>query len=297
MFITDYLGLPRGHSGIDFVDVQTADDTELFIDPCMIELGADRLSREAVKLINDFEDTLYSEMRSGRWHCTHVFDEAHEIHDTKLGYGNGRNGKGKTPEGMRDSLNGLCWLANRVPQISRIQDVSVFVEDFAEDCMSDLLTNILHRLLCDFTTGQMTLYGVKPAGYYEVKSWSTDVHKWTSSNQPFWLINGERILLVPKHWVRRRFLFKAHQYLFGVIIERMRDEYGYDGLSKKDIWNNMKRETEHWEYGKVIEFTQNHPDALADYHRRMLWYYRRQHGCMSDDELDFVAYDCGEEIA
>lgn len=93
MFITDYLGLPRGHSDIDFVDVQINDDTELFIDPCLIELADDSLSIEAATLIANFEDTLYSDMRSGRWYTTHVFDEAHEIHDTKLGYGNGRNGK------------------------------------------------------------------------------------------------------------------------------------------------------------------------------------------------------------
>ena len=298
MFLTDYLGLPRGHSGIDFVDVRTDDDTELFIDPCLIELAEDRLSQEAMTLIADFEDTLYADMRSGRWETTHIFDVAHEIHDTKLGYGNGRNGKGKTPEGMRKSLDGLCSLANGIPEISRIQDVSVFVEDFAEDCMSDLLTNILHRVLCEFTAEQMALYGVNPDGFHEVKAWSRAAHRWAASEQPFWLINGRRILLVPKHWVRKRFLFKAHQYLCGVIIERMRDEHGYDGLSKLSIWRNMERETEHWEYDRVVEFTKENPDALEEYHSRMLWYYRRARGRMSNADLDFAVYGyCEAESA
>ena len=290
MFITEYLGLPQGHSDIDFVDINTSDDTELFIDPCLIELGEDQLSREAATLISDFEDTLYYDMRSGQWRTTHVLDEAHEIHDTKLGYGNGRNGKGKTPDGMRESLDGLCSLANGIQAISRIQDVAVFVEDFAEDCMSDLLTNILHRLLCDFTAEQMALYGEDPHGFHEVKSWSRAVHRWTSSEQPYWLVNGRRILLVPKHWVRQRFLFKAHQYLYGVIIERMRDRHGYDGLSKLDIWHNMERDTEHWEYDRVIEFTQENSDALDEYHDRMLWYYRRARGRMSNGDLDEAVY-------
>jgi len=298
MFITDFLGLPKGHAGIAFVDVRTDDDTTLFIDPCLIELADDKLSREAATLIADFEDTLYADMRSGRWNTTHIFDEAHEIHDTKLGYGNGRNGKGKTPEGMRESLNGLCSLANGIPEISRIQDVSIFVEDFAEDCMSDLLTNILHRILCEFTADQMKLYGVEPDGFCIVKSWSRAVHRWTSAEQPFWLIDGRRILLVPKHWVRRGFLFKAHQYLCGVIIERMRDELGYDGLSKKSIWQNMERETEHWEYDRVVEFTKENPDALGEYHSRMLRYYHRANGRMSNTALDYAVYgECDEEIA
>lgn len=291
MYITDYLGLPRGHRQIDFVDVQSNNDTELFIDPCLIELGEDDLSIEASSLIADFEDTLYADMRGGRWNTTHVFDEAHEIHDTKLGYGNGRNGKGKTPEGMRESLERLCFLANGIPAISRIQDVSVFVEDFAEDCMSDLLTNVLHRLLCEFTAQQMAGYGVEPDGFDEVTSWCRFTHGWRTSLQPFWRIGVRRILLVPKNWVRKRFLFKAHQYLCAVIIERMRDDHGYDGLTKMDIWRNMERETEHWEYDKVIEFTQEYPDALDEYHQRMLRYYRRARGQMSDEELDRCVYD------
>lgn len=295
MYITDYLGIPRGHRGIDFVDVRTDDDTILFLDPCLIELGDDDLSLEASRLIEDFEDTLYQDMRSGRWETTRVFDEAHEIHDTKLGYGNGRNGKGKTPDGMRECLDGLCSLANGIPEISRIQDVSVFVEDFAEDCLSDLLTNILHRVLCTYTAEQMGIYGVEPTGYRMVKSWSYAAHQWTASEQPFWVIDGRRILLVPKRWVRRRFLFKAHQYLCGVIIERMRDEQGYDGISKLDIWHNMERDTEHWEYDRVVEFTQENPDALAEYHDRMLWYYRRARGRMSNAELDMATYGYYEE--
>lgn len=290
MTITDYLGIARGHFNISFVDVCTDDDTKLFIDPCLIELRKDDRSREAATLIADFEDTLYAEMRSGRWDSTHVFDEAHEIHDTKLGYGNGQNGKGKTSDGMRESLNRLCLLANRIPEISRIQDMSVFVEDFAEDCMSDLLTNILHRVLCEFTAEQMKLYGVEPAGVYQVKSWSCADHGWMSSKQPYWLINGRRILLVPKYWVRKGFLFKAHQYLYGVIIERMRNEYGYNGLSKRDIWHNMERNKKHWEYDSVVEFTQKNPDALYEYHGRMLRYYKRAGGCMSDADLDDVVY-------
>ncbi len=292
MFITDYFGLPRGHSGIDFVDVWTDDDTKLFIDPCLIELGEDSRSIEATKLIADFEDTLYNEMRSGRWDSTHIFDEAHEIHDTKLGYGNGQNGKGKTSKGMRESLDKLCLLANRIPEISRIQDMSVFVEDFAEDCMSDLLTNILRRVLCEFTSEQMKSYGVEPAGFHQVKFWNCVVHKWTSSEQPFWLVNGKRILLVPKYWVRKRFLFNAHQYLCRVIIERMRGEYGYDGLSKGNIWRNMKCDKKHWEYDRVVEFTQENPNSLGEYHSRMLRYYEGTKGRMSDADLDEMVYDC-----
>lgn len=290
MFITEYIGLPMGHAGIDFVDITTERDTQLFLDPCLIERCCDPLSQDAAASISDFADQMYQDMRTGRWHSTYVFDEAHEIHETKLGYGNGRNGKGKTPHGMRESLNGLCQLANQILTISRIQDISILVEDFAEDCMSDLLTNILRLQLSQFTSGQMQQYGIEPTDFHEIKYWDRNTHCWVSSIEPYWCVDGQKILLVPKNWVRDHHLFKAHQYLYGVIIERMQAEYGYDNLTKRDIWRNIERDSEHWEYDEVIGYTLEHPDALGEYHYRMHHYYDRANGCMSDDDLDEAVY-------
>ena len=290
MRISTHLNLPPGHINFPFVDITTHSDTRLFLDPCLIERSQDELSKYASALIADFEDKLYLDMRHGHWDITIAFDEAHEINDTKLGYGNGFNGKGKTPHGMRDSLDGLCRLANNIPSIARIQDISVFVEDFAEDCMSDLLTNILRLLLNQFTANLMLTYGKTSAGKHVIKSWDLQTHSWIETEQPYWMVSGQKILLVPKWWVRKNFLFKAHQYLYGVIIERMRRESGYDGLAKIDVWKNMERNFEHWEYAKVIEYTLEHPDALSEYHTRMPNYYNRAAGCMDDDELDKVVY-------
>lgn len=292
MYISDYFGIPKGHASIPFVDIRTNCDTKLFIDPCLIERCSpnDYYSAEAQRLITDFEDCLYFTMRSGRWATTTMLNQAHEVHETKLGYGNGRNGKGKTPEGMRQSLQKLCDLANGIPSISRIQDISIFVEDFAEDCLSDLLTNVLHEVLCRFTAEVMDEYGIAPSGMQEIASWDSTVHDWVWSRQPSWSIDGQEILLVPKWWVRSNYLFKAHQYLYGVIIERMQREHGYIGLTKRDVWQNMERDSAHWEYEKVIEYTLDNPNALRDYHNRMLAYYSRAHGCMDDDALDFAVY-------
>lgn len=290
MYISAHLGLPLGHFHFLFVDVTTRKDTRLFLDPCLIERSQDDLSKYAAALIFDFEDKLYWDMRHGLWDVTPVFDEAHEINDTKLGYGNGYNGKGKTPHGMRDSLNGLCKLANGIPSISRIQDISVFVEDFAEDCMSDLLTNILRLLLNQFTANIMLTYGKPPTGKHMIKFWDLQTHTWAETEQPYWTVSGQKILLVPKWWVRKNFLFKAHQYLYGVIIERMRKDSGYEGLAKIDVWKSMERDSEHWEYAKVLEYTRKHPDALNEYHTRMPNYYNRSAGCMGDNELDRAVY-------
>lgn len=290
MNITTYLGIPKGHENIDFVDITTDADTELFIDPCLIERSKDPLSREAVETVADFADQMYADMRTSCWYDSSVFDEAHEVHETRMGYGNGHNGKGKTPEGMRESLNDLCDLANEIPTITCIQDIPVFVKDFAEDCTSDLLANILRRILSQFTAEQMRQYSVEPDGYHEIRAWDREVHDWTCSKEPFWQIGGHKILLVPKWWVRKNFLFKAHQYLCVVILERMRDDPLYQDLPKHVIWKNLERETEHWEYEEITRYTLDHPEALREYHQRLPLHYNRARGCMSDEALDKAVY-------
>ena len=58
MYISKYLGIPKGHQTIDFVDITTDDDTRLFIDPCLIERSHDTLSRAAAHLMADFADQM-----------------------------------------------------------------------------------------------------------------------------------------------------------------------------------------------------------------------------------------------
>ena len=292
MFLTKYLDLPMGHRNIDFVDIRTDSDTELFIDPCLIELGLDSRSRYANRLICDFADTLFAEMRSQHWENTRLLDDGHEVNAIKLGYGNGRNGKGKTADGLSDCFYGLQQLANGIPSISQIQDLSVLVQDFAEDSMSDLLANLLHRVLCNFTQEQMGKYGVAADCSQEVRSWDPIHHRWIITQEPCWLCEGHPILLVPKQWVRPNFLFNAHQYLCCVIIKRLKDTPEYDGLSIKDILSQLSRTTYHWEYDRAIDETMASPDLLSEYHGRMLSFYKRKGGILTDDDLDRVVYHC-----
>ena len=291
MFISDYLGLgKKGHGNFDFVDVNLDNDNRLFIDPCLIEGAKDAWSVNATKHMSGYFDHLFEAMRKGWEHIDTLFDHAHEQNATKLGYGNGKNGKGKTPEGLKTCLGDLRVLVQGIPTISRAQDLPVLVRNFAEDCMSDLLTNILHEQLNCFTAGQLKQYGLEPDGKGLFWTWNKENGEWEQVLRPVWLYGDEEILLVPKWIVRRNYLFKAHQYLNGVIIERIQKANGWEDLKKVDIWNNLEHRSYNWEYDYVIDFTKDHPEALSEYHNRLRWYYTRAHGHMSDDELDVTVY-------
>ena len=278
----------KGHSNFDFVDVYLDDDNQVFIDPAMLERANDPWSIEAVKHMYSYFDRMFYGFRTNN--LEDLFAHAHEQNATKLGYGNGNNGKGKTADGLQESLCKLSLLVKDIPTIGNPKDVPVLVEGFAEDCMSDLLTNILHSLLNDFTAEQMSKLGIPPQGNKTFHTWDASLDDWKEVTRPTWFYKGKELLMVPKWIVRKRYLFKAHQYLYGVIIERMQEENGWQDMKKIDVWRNIPRNSEHWEYETVIEYTRENPDALLEYHSRVPYYYRRSSGCMSDEDLDEAIY-------
>lgn len=294
MFLSDYIKLGcKGHVNFDFVDVQLDRDNRIFIDPAVLELATDEWSIEANEYVRSYFDCLFEALKGNI--STELFAHAHEQNATKFGYGNGRNGKGKTENGLEDSLGKLKYLVHEIPTISRGEDIPVLVEGFAEDCMSDLLTNILHEKLYEFTASQMEKRGILPSKQKVFWTWDISKKAWKKVTKESWFYKGMEILMVPKWIVRQNYLFKAHQYLYGVIVERMQVEKGWEDMKKIDVLNNLPRDKEHWEYEKVIEYTKEHPDALDEYHERIPKYYNRAHGIMSDEDLDIAIY--GHEIA
>lgn len=295
MFVSDYIVTSiKGHQHFDFVDVNLDDDNKLFIDPCLLEHASDPWSRNAALTVNAFFDRFYDELRRGTLLSSGLLDHAREQNATKLGYGNGDNGKGKTAKGLWDSIKDLQILVHDIPSIDRVQDITILVNGIAEDFLSDLLTNILHEQLNAFTCEQMAMWGCAAQG--EKVIWTFDAYtgEWIQVSKPCWYYNGKELLLVPKHIVRRNYLFNAHQYLCAVIIDRIRDANGWNDLKKIDIWSNLPRTSEHWEYDKVISYSREYPDVLSEYHERMPRFYRRANGCMTDRSLDITVY--GYEI-
>lgn len=291
MFISDYLGVQeKGHYNYEFVDAFLNGDNLLFIDPCLIEASDSPWCKNAAHIMQIFFDCVFDGLRDGTLHTNGLLAHAGEQNATKLGYGNGRNGKGKTAQGLWNSIGGLSALVHDIPTISRAQDIPILVEGFAEDCMSDLLTNILHEPLNAFTCEQMELWGCAPQGEKAIWTFDARNRDWVQVIRPCWFYEGRELLQVPKGIVRRNYLFKAHQYLYSVIVDRIRRINGWNDLRKVDVWNNFPRKSEHWEYDKVIDYTREHPDALLEYHERMPHFYRRAHGSMTDDDLDRAVY-------
>ena len=298
MFVSSLFHGKMGHANYDFVDVHLSRDTKLFIDPCLIRISKTLFSREAIKIIDDYFDCFFNlyKNNSSRADKLRLFEHAHEINATKLGYGNGENGKAKTAEGMLDTFKSLENLFKSGIRISDPIDLPIFIEDFAEDCLSDMMTNILFKCLNQYTVEQLSHYGIIPQkAKQEYYYWDIKMHSWSICTDQMIQINGKVLLLVPKDIVCKNYYYNAEQYFRMIISERLKQKRTtFDPRTGKEIVPYKKdiKEDELKAYGNIretdIAHTSKDPDTLEEYHFLMPAKYDNRN--LSDEELDYVVY-------
>lgn len=284
------------HTDIDFVDVTLAPDVKLFIDPCLIAYDKSPWAVQANRTIESYFDCFYSMYRDGAPDTSKLalFEHAHEINATRLGYGNGRNGKAKTPEGMLDTFSRIPGLLKFGIDLTTASDLPLFIRDFAEDCLSDILTNILLNDLMQFTLTQCRKYQIAtvpaPPGLFY---WDIDTCWWKEYAGPCLMFKGELILLVPKNIVRNRYYFSANQFFCRVILSRMQEQSARrdsNGKVQKDSKKDLRKRVQKGEsvLASITRLTSEDPSYLPEYHRILLSLYSGKG--MSDKELDHILY-------
>ena len=298
MHISNFFNSPKGHSNYDFVDISLLSDTPLFIDPCLIQSSNAPLCQTANEIINDYFNTFFNMYRNGSTDNQKLalFEHAHEINATKLGYGNGENGKAKTPMGMLETFISVDDLFNRGMHFANPIDLPIFIQYFAEDCLSDMLTNILFQHLNNYTINQCAHYGIQPQHanrrfYY----WDIETHSWCLSRSPVILINNSVVLLVPKNIVCKNYYYNAEQYFRMIISERIQQKATTINSEGKEVKPSKDyiKSYELTQYGTIreadIAHTLNDPSTLREYHERMPQKYANRY--LSDETLDAIVYN------
>lgn len=297
-YVSDYWneGI-KGHSNYSFVDVAVNDDNLLFIDPVLLETAHDAWCQEANESVQSFFDVFYETYRTNnRAKKEELLSHASEQNGTRLGYGRGDNGKGNTKKGLLNIFAPLDSLSNDISTIKKAEDLAVLIPDFAEDGLSDLLTNILHNQLNQFTYAQMKKYGIESNSVLSFWTWDKENLCWKKIERSAYCINNKELLVVPKHIVRKKYLFSISQYFNRIILERIREDGGYmnDGrpIPKKDIVRAKRYSGKHWQYDEAVSYTKKNNDALNEYHQKLPVFYN-EHGCpLENEKLDELVYGC-----
>lgn len=297
-YVSREMGLNvKAHSEIDFVDIVINGDTKLFLDPCLIELCEDRWALSARATMESYFKRFYEIYRNneGIESKRQLFAHPHEINATKLGHGKGDNGKAKTTEGMIEAFNGVESLFSKKIKLSHPIDLPLFIKGFAEDCLSDMLTNVLFKVLNDFTLDQCEKHNVHisqvPEEYYY---WDYLTNDWMPYKGNCLIVDSKVILLVPKWFVRKNFYYNVRQYFSRIILEKLQQEQAWTDKKGKVKFPSKKSLRDKIIYGDrsqyltVIEYTEREPALLDLYHKRIPQFYVDKG--MNDEMLDRFLY-------
>lgn len=295
-YVSDYWNKGiKGHLNYDFIDVVVNDDNLLFIDPLLIEILGDEWCQEANATVKSFFDEFYKAYREeDTVKKKELLSHAGEQNGTRLGYGRGDNGKGNTVNGLLEIFIPLEQLLQEISTMEKAEDLPLMIPGFAEDSLSDLLTNILHEQLNKFTLWQLKKYKVESNVSLTFWTWDRNELCWKKIERPSYCINGQEVLVVPKYIVRKKYLFSTSQYFNRIILERIREEGGYMNgdktIPKKDVVKAKRFSGEHWQYDESVSYTKKNNDALNEYHQKLPYFYA-ENGCSMDDEkLDELIY-------
>lgn len=285
MRITEHFKLGLTQSGVDFIDVDTNEDTELFLDPELISYTPNAWSERATEVIGGFFARFFELLSDGSFaEARAMFRHLHEPNETCLGYSTGRPrghglGDGQRADQLFQSLRASKAATSGV--VNDLEDSEMFVPSIGIDTVSDMVTNLIRRLLIEYTQAQCCLHSIPlrpdtPSGY----SWNPGTFTWAPGRDKMLVIDNEPRLLVPKWAVSRPWksptttfcreyaveFERAHQLsIQGPLVQYRKNKERTPYVTSKDIishgYVSEKKEP-------LANWAQGHPNVYGDYKGR-----------------------------
>ena len=231
MHVSERFGLGiQGHKDICFIDVDEKRDARLYIDPYVIQALPDEFCIEARKRIESFFHEVFLACRDvDKAQLRSLLAYASEPNETNLGMKTISDyGKGNTPQKLMPLFLNFYRLVRQNPSLASDPLVMcMYIKRFAEDGMSDLITNIIRDLLHTFTENQCRYWNIplerdsRVIGCY----WDYRELKWKSLVGRGLSSGGYRVLLVPKIVVRSRYVFGIECYIRQYILKAQQEEH------------------------------------------------------------------------
>lgn len=277
MRIGEIFNLGKTQFELDFIDIDISTDTPLFIDPFFLSIRNDNWSIEATSTIRNFFQRIIDLIRTNQIIDAKIlFRHLHEPNSTCLGFSRGiPRGRGIGHINTDDIFNSI--IRSRAIQtglVEHLEDNILFVDGFGKDKLSDMTTNIIRRHLLDYTITQCQLHGITmqdsvPSGFY----WNRNSIQWEQIQCRSLIIDGRRILLVPKgvvsfcsdyiptkyyqHYVLN-FMQSEHLQINSALVQERKNGELY--VTKKDLQEQNPYSKEF-----LVEFSQRNPTVLQSF--------------------------------
>ncbi|WP_315503276.1 hypothetical protein [Actinomyces radicidentis] len=210
---------------VPFVDVDTHDDTRLFLDPAKLRLtGPSDVQASAIRCLDSFLAAVTHAVIARDPAGSALLKRFHEPSETHLGMSRaGARGKGTADEMgqrlwslMTTDLDALF----RIGVIRRLEDLPAHMSGIADDLTSDIATRIIFAPLADFTTQMIAAYPELGATTSTVERlvWDPSGAAWRQQSMTLPTADGQPLLLVPHDWVRSTLMSSTRRYHWNAVL-------------------------------------------------------------------------------
>lgn len=286
MKISEAMGLKKSQLELEFVDYDLDGDTRLFLDPYFISTQNNNFCNQANIIIKNFFNCLLFYLREGKHSkAQEMLIHIGEFKDANLGLSQGKpNGKGIGSFYSEQLFKSLKKSkAVKTGLVEDIEDLAIFIEGIGRDRMSDMLGNILKKLLIDYTIEQCNIYGIPlqeaPSGYY----WDIETNEWKNTYEKRLIINSKTYVLVPKFIVCYSVVYTPQNFIQHFALNFLQDEYlrlgsslikyTYDKngkvksaeVTKISIREDFEKHNQALNKDFIFTFALNHADVLKKF--------------------------------
>lgn len=281
MRISEYFGLDKSQYELDFVDIDTNADLPLFLDPYFLSLRNDSWSINATRTIQSFFAHFLALMRSGNEESARqLFSHMHEPNETCLGMSKGSpSGRGIGSQEADDIFDSIIQSqAIESGLLEHLEDTRIFVDGIGKDKISDMTTNIIRKDLIKYTQEQCKLWDIPLSSMVPTGDmWDKVDRRWINEYDDMLVVNGKKILLVPKYIVSYSDKYTPEYYTQHFVLNYLQNEHLElntalvqrrelkDGTEKVYVTKKSIRNITSFTREYLKNFTVSHPEVFQEF--------------------------------
>jgi len=233
MRVSEYYTLGLTQPSLDFVDVRLDTDVPLFLDPTALHLLDTEWGARCRSLIHNYFSLVLECISNGEHNkAKRLLASLGEPNETHLGLSKSRSRGHGMGTGLADKMWQALTASGAVNTglITDLEDTALMIDGIASDVISDIVTNIIREPLLEYTIEMCNQHGIPLQLRRTRKIWNAQGKKWEQKDMLQPIVDGQRLMLVPKAIVRKSISYDAGQYYGKYLLEQLQEEDMADGL-------------------------------------------------------------------
>jgi len=273
---SDHFKLGRNQAELDFIDVPVDTDIALFCDPFAFVVEKSPWFQSCNDVVVRFFQRLISEIGAGnRTEAMRMLGHVGEANEAHLGFSRGE------PAGSGIGKNKAAQLYGRLATSKAVQtgwlqdlaDCDLFIPGIGKDNISDMTINLIRPKLLQYTRQQCKQLKIPVRNVQGGFCWDEGSSNWMNGYADLPIVDGRRILLIPKAAVRYHLGLQHDEYYRHHVLDFLQAEhsqtsYGLVDLLRKAPPVITKKELkQRYPLSKdyLFEFSNEHPEVLTQY--------------------------------